>query len=68
MLDRIVIASQHQAYMVYDDGRIVSLTSDVDVRRMIYIMLEPIECSDNVSPYQSESLEDTQVTEITKIA
>jgi len=55
MLDRILKVSKHQAYMIFDDGRIVGLYSDVDVDRIIEI----------VCPNRYIELdEDTQVIEL----
>lgn len=55
MLDRILKVSKHQAYMIFDDGRVIGLYSDVDVDRIIEIVL----------PHRFiEVDEDTQVIEL----
>jgi len=67
MLDRILKVSSHQAYMIYDDGRVVGLYSDVNVDDIIAIVLLPPGRSVTMAVYLA-SEEDTQVTKMPEAA
>lgn len=64
MLDRILKVNQHQAYMIFDSGRVIGLYSDVNVDDIIAIVLQPLN-SNIVSMKQwLSSKEDTQVLKV----
>jgi hypothetical protein len=60
MLDRILKVNRHQAYMIFDDGRIVGLYSSDNVDDIIAIVLLPAGRSVTMASWLG-SVEDTQV-------
>jgi len=60
MLDRIIKISRHQAYCIYNNGRVVGLYSDVNVDDIIAIVLLPTYKSVTMASWSS-SLDNTQV-------
>lgn len=63
MLDRIIKVSRHQAYMIFGDGRVVGLYSDVNVDDIIAIVLLPAGKSVTMSSWLG-SVEDTHVVKV----
>lgn len=59
MLDKIVIKSKSEAWMIYTDRPPFILWSDVNVLDIIVIMLAPVTFNGTFKTY-TESFEDTQ--------
>lgn len=65
MLDKVIKISNKQAYLIYDDGRVVSLWSDTDVNEIINIMLRPLNYSGDFETH-CRSMDDTASINILK--
>lgn len=59
MLDKVILISKHEAWMIFTDRPPFVLSSDVDVVQMIKMMLSPLG-NDSAPMTTSETLEDTQ--------
>lgn len=66
MLDKIMKINNHQAYMIYDDGRIVSLYSGTDVNEIIMIIVSPFNYDMDMQTY-CRSLDDTVSINLNKV-
>lgn len=58
MLDKIVKLNNNDAYMIYEDGRVVTLHSNTNVNSLILTMLLPYSYEESFESY-CRSLEDT---------
>jgi hypothetical protein len=63
MLDRILKVSKHQAYMIFQDGRVVGLYSSDNVDDIIAIVLLPPGRSVTMASWLG-SVEDTHVLKV----
>lgn len=67
MLDKIFKFNKNQAYLIYQDGRIVSLYSSSNVDDIILTMILPT-FYDGTMPSYCKSLEDTSSIDLKKVS
>lgn len=63
MLDKIILINKYEAHIIYQDGRVVTLSSDVNVLDIIEIVIAPINVVNDIQ-FVDTSLDNTQSIEV----